>query len=130
MRLRLPVRPLTVASAVLVIVGCAQAPKPLYVWETFPKQQYEALLREGASPDEQIRTMEAHAEKARAATGVLPPGFRAHLGMLHLSVGDATAARQMWQAEKAAFPESAPYIDSLLKRLDSTVKPAAKKEPA
>ena len=107
----------------LVLVGCVQAPKQLYVWETFPRQQYEALLRPGATSESQIVTLEAHAEKARATNGALPPGFRAHLGMLHLASGNAAAARQMWQAEKLAFPESAPYIDTLLKRLERAAQP-------
>lgn len=106
------------ALASLSLIGCVQAPKQIYMWEIFPRQQYEVLLREGVSPETQILALEAHAEKARAANGALPPGFRAHLGMLHLATGNAAAARQMWQAEKLAFPESAPYIDSLLKRLD------------
>lgn len=114
----------------LVLAGCAQPPKPLYLWETFPRVQYEALLGEGASPFEQIRAMEAHAEKARAAGAALPPGFRAHLGKLHLEVGNPAAAYEMWQAEKTAFPESAPYMDQLLKRLQpAAVPPAATAEP-
>ena len=108
----------TAGLASLMLIGCAQAPKQLYMWEAFPRQQYEVLLRGGVSPETQIQALEAHAEKARAANGALPPGFRAHLGMLHLATGHAATARQMWQAEKVAFPESAPYIDSLLKRLD------------
>ena len=123
-------RRLSAAGALLVVFGCAQPPKPLYVWENFPRLQYEALLREGASPESQIRAMEAHAEKARGSAGSLPPGFRAHLGMLHLSLGNAATARQMWQSEKTAFPESAPYMDSLLRRLESTVTPAAKENPS
>lgn len=108
----------TVALVPLTLIGCVQAPKQLYMWETFPRQQYEVLLREGVSPESQIQALEAHAEKARAANGVLPLGFRGHLGMLYLTTGNATTARQMWQAEKVAFPESAGYMDSLLKRLD------------
>lgn len=119
----------------LVLAGCAQPPKPLYLWETFPRVQYEALLGEGASPLEQIRLMEAHAEKARAEGAALPPGFRAHLGKLHLEVGNPAAAYEMWQAEKKAFPESTPYMDQLLKRLQHAAVPSAapaepKKNPA
>jgi hypothetical protein len=88
------------------------------MWEAFPRQQYEVLLREGVSPESQIQALEAHAEKARATNSILPPGFRAHLGMLQLATGNANAARDMWEAEKVAFPESAAYIDGLLKRLD------------
>jgi hypothetical protein len=50
--------------------------------------------------------------------------------MLHLDGGNADRARELWQAEKAAFPESAPYIDQLLKRLDGTAKTVKKENPA
>jgi hypothetical protein len=120
------------ALSMLALVGCVQAPRQIYVWEAFPRQQYEALLREGGSAEAQVQAMEAHAERARAANSALPPGFRAHLGMLHLNLGNPSAARSMWQAERAAFPESAAYMDSLLKRLDALAapKPAGKENPA
>jgi hypothetical protein len=111
------------AVAPLALIGCVQAPKQLYMWELFPRQQYDVLRREGVSPESQIQALEAHAEKARAANAALPPGFRAHLGMMHLSTGNVTAARQMFQAEKVAFPESAAYMDSLLKRMDGETRP-------
>lgn len=116
--------------ALLTLFGCAEAPKQLYMWETFPQLQYITLLREGASPEDQIIAMESHAEKARGAGAELPPGFRAHLGLLHLAKGNSSTARQMWQAEKDAFPESAPYMDQLLKRLDGSNTPASKENPA
>lgn len=117
-------------AAAGTLVGCAQAPKQLYLWESFPRQQYDTLLRQGTSPEAQIQIMEAHAERARSANVMLPPGFRAHLGMLHLSTGNAGAARQMWLAEKAAFPESSPYMDSLLKRLENKASTPSKENPA
>lgn len=114
-------------AVVLALTGCAQPPKPLYLWEAFAKQQYETLLREGADPNAQIQTMQAHAEKARAGNAVLPPGFRMHLGLLQLSTGNPGSARESWLAEKLAFPESTPYVDSLLKRLEGN-KPVVSKE--
>jgi hypothetical protein len=116
-------RVVAVAACVVVVAGCAhKAPPPLYMWESFPKLQYDALLRSGITPVEQIAAMEAHADKARASGAALPPGFRAHLGMLKLASGDADQARQLWQAEQAAFPESTAYMDQLLKRLDAPKK--------
>jgi hypothetical protein len=108
--------------AIAVLAGCAQTAQPLYSWETYPRQQYVFLLREGVSPDQQIKEIEAHAEKARAANLALPPGLRAHLGMLYLSVGNPGRAAEMWNAEKTAFPESAPYMDQLLQRLAGGAK--------
>jgi hypothetical protein len=112
-----PWRALPLAGA-LLLSACAAPNKPLYAWEGFPRQQYEVLQRSGADANAQIQAMQAHAEKARAAGAALPPGFRAHLGLMQLSVGATEQARSSWQAEKVAFPESAPYMDQLLKRLD------------
>lgn len=120
-----------VVACIAVLSGCAaKGPGPLYMWESFPRQQYRMLLRDGASPTEQIQLLEAHAEKARGANAALPPGFRAHLGMLQLSVGNPQRAKDLWQAEKSAFPESAPYMDQLLRKLDGASQPTNAGNPA
>ncbi len=116
-RRRTSLRRLALGAAAGFVAGCATQAPPLYSWEAFPRHQYDTLLREGKSPLEQIRAMESQAEKARAKGLALPPGFRAHLGMLHLTVGDADAARRYLEAEKAAFPEAEAYMDRLLERL-------------
>jgi hypothetical protein len=118
MPVALSMRRLCIAASVAALVGCANKPVPLYMWETFPHQQYDTLLRAGASPEEQMQAMEKHMEKARAANMALPPGFRAHLGMLELNAGNAPRAKQLFEAEKTAFPESTPYMDRLLTKLD------------
>jgi len=116
-------RLLLAGMAVGLLGACAQrGPGPLYLWDTFPRQQYVALQGADASPLEQVTKMEAHAAKARASNAALPPGFRAHLGMLKLAVGDPDQARMLWLQEKQAFPESAEFIDRLLLRLDSMRK--------
>lgn len=119
------------SGCIALLAGCAQrGPTPLYLWEGFPRQQYDALRNDGAgSTAEQIQALEAHAEKARAANAQLPPGLRAHLGMLQLSSGNIDRARELWLAEKLAFPESAPYMDQLLKRLTEPGNIAKKDNP-
>lgn len=111
---------LALGGCALLLGACAQTRPPLYAWDAFPKQQYETLLTSGNQlPADQLLALQAHAEKTAASGGRLPPGFRAHLGMLKLSVGDAVGARELWQGEKSAFPESAPFMDRLLKRLEA-----------
>ena len=117
-----------VLALAALTAGCATSPGPLYQWGTFPRQQYDVLLRGGASPVEQIRAMEAHAVKVRAANAALPPGFRAHLGMLKLSLGDTQGAKAAWEAEKTAFPEATHYMDRLLKNVDPPAAGTAPKE--
>ena len=79
--------------AALWLAGCAQAPKDLYSWETFARQQHEVLRADGVQSAQQIQDMEAHAQKVRGEGAALPPGFRAHLGMLYLNTGNAEQAR-------------------------------------
>ena len=127
-------RRVVAAASLALLTACAQkGPGPLYLWETFPRQQYNTLQREASSPDEQIAVLEAHAEKARATGAALPPGFRAHLGMLKLSAGNPDEARRLWASEKTVFPESVLYMDQLLRRLNTpaaSLTPAAASAPA
>jgi len=91
-----------------LLAGCATPPpKPLYAWENFPRLQYETLVPAETTPDEQITQLQLQAERAAVAGEALPPGFRAHLGMLYLSAGNQAEASNLWRAEKVAFPESA-----------------------
>jgi hypothetical protein len=109
-------------AAASLCAACAQPPKTLYMWEGYPRQQYQTLLREGVNSQQQIIELEAHMAKARAAGMAVPPGLRAHLGMLQLAEGKPDQARALWEQEKAAFPESASYMDQLLGRLDAQAK--------
>ncbi len=113
-------RPLKLVAAIAVggvFAGCAPAPKRLYYWEGFQGQLYEYFKADKSGPEEQLRILGAEVEKARARGAALPPGFRAHLAMLYLRLGRDGEAKQELEAEKANFPESAQYMDFLLKRM-------------
>jgi len=111
-------------TLLLGLAACATAPRPLYTWEDFPAQQYVVLVHEGSSTvEDQTRALEAQAEKARATSAALPPGFRAHLGYLYLQAGNPGRARELLLAEKVAFPESGPYMDRLVAKLDAPPAP-------
>lgn len=113
-------------SGLLWVVGCAQQPvQPLYLWDAFARQQYDMLLGNTTAADEQIRVLQAQIDKSLASGQALPPGFRAHLGMLQLSVGNTAEARTLWEAEKKVFPESTVYMEQLLKRLLPATSKAA-----
>lgn len=104
-------------AAVGGVVGCAQAPKRLYYWDGFQAQLYEYFKGDGSSPEEQLRVLNAQAERARGSGAALPPGFHAHLAMIYLRLGRDGEAKQELEAEKASFPESSQYMDFLLKRM-------------
>jgi len=109
-----PVAFISLASALglaVLLTGCAgSAPKPLYHWDGYQSQVYNYLRNEGASDQEQILVL----EKGLAHHAALPPGYLAHLGLLYLHTGRTADALLAWEKEKAAFPESAQYIDYLI----------------
>jgi hypothetical protein len=103
-----------------ILAGCAEPPKRLYHWEGFQRQLYEHFKADGSSPEEQLRILDAQAQKARADGAALPPGFRAHLAMIYLRLGRDGEAKQELEAEKANFPESKPYMDFLLRHMTAS----------
>ncbi|MEY4748103.1 MAG: hypothetical protein RIQ60_317 [Pseudomonadota bacterium] len=118
-----PVMPRAPAVALLLGLtllasGCANKIQPLYHWEGYQRQVYDFLQGGVSSPDAQLGALQAQAEKARAGGLALPPGFRAHLGLLQLQTGRPDEARAAFVAEKLSFPESSAYMDFLIGRMD------------
>lgn len=108
-------RPLLTLLAVACLGGCATRQEPLYHWGGYQGQVYGHLTGD-KGPEEQIETLEAEAEKARAQGKALPPGYRAHLAMLYGQTGRSEQMRSGLEAEKAQFPESATFMDFLLQK--------------
>lgn len=102
--------------AALALVGCAQpGPKPLYQWAGYQNSVYQYMKSNGSEPGAQIAALEAQIEKNKVANEANPPGMRAHLALLYSKTGDDVAAQRHLEAERAQFPESAAYVDFLLK---------------
>lgn len=107
---------LIVVSA-LVLGGCA-APPQTYHWPDYQRNVYDYMKGDAANPAEQLQRMSKQADAARAARLPLPPGFRAHVAMLEIQLGQYDEAKTQFEAEKAAFPESTQYMDFLLKQMN------------
>ncbi|AOI83853.1 DUF4810 domain-containing protein [Burkholderia cepacia] len=107
---------LPATAAAMLLAGCA-APTtpPLYQWNGYQPQVYE-YFKGQSSPQQQIDALEKALQEIRAKGNKPPPGFHAHLGMLYASVGNGQQATQSFEAEKALFPESASYMDFLMKK--------------
>jgi hypothetical protein len=117
--------------ALLALVGCAQpGPKPLYQWDGYQAAVYQYLKTNGSEPGAQIPVLEAQIEKNQAQGVATPPGMRAHLALLHAKQGDDVAARRHLEAERAQFPESAAYVDFLLKTTKKDAGKSADSAPA
>ncbi|WP_321793189.1 DUF4810 domain-containing protein [Caballeronia sp. J97] len=104
------------AVACALLTGCATKTASLYQWDGYQPQVYEYFKGQEGVPG-QIAALEAAREKVYANDKTLPPGFRAHLGILYASVGKGAEARQQLTEEKERFPESSAYMDFLLSKL-------------
>lgn len=107
-----------------LFTACAQPPKPLYQWSGYQSNLYEYFKTSGANAGEQIDKLEAQLLKNKAANEASPPGLHGHLALLYAKVGNDNAAKSHLEAERALFPESAAYVDLLLKRRAAATVPA------
>lgn len=108
-------RALAIAALAGVLSACVQQPKSMYSWQSYQGSVYSYLKDDGGDYATQTLAMEKNIETARAANAELPPGFRAHLGMLYMKMGNGDKGVEQMQGEKAAFPEAAPFMDFLLR---------------
>ncbi|MCU9949614.1 MULTISPECIES: DUF4810 domain-containing protein [Pseudomonas] len=96
----------------LALAGCS-GPKTLYQWEGYQTQVNQYF--KGESKEAQVEALEADLQKIRAKNGAVPPGYHAQLGLLYSSLGKDDEMMRSFETEKALFPESASYMDFLMK---------------
>lgn len=100
---------------VLLLSGCATKTQPLYYWGDYQPQVYGYFTKD-KGPEEQIASLEAGLEKARAAGQQVAPGYLAHLGILYAQGEHQDQMLKYFDAEKALYPESTAYIDFLSRK--------------
>jgi hypothetical protein len=105
-------------GSLLLMAGCAAQPHNLYQWEDYQPQVYKYF--QGESKEAQIADLESGLQKIQASGKAVPPGYHAQLGLLYGETGNSDRMVQEFEAEKTLFPESAPYINSLLKKNKTT----------
>lgn len=101
------------AAALALLQGCATPVAPLYSWGPYEGQIYAHF--KGESPEVQIQILEKHAEATKGSGKALPPGYMAHLGLLYGKAGRDADFVAALEEEKQRFPESAGYINHLLR---------------
>ncbi|WP_455913180.1 DUF4810 domain-containing protein [Pseudomonas syringae] len=112
-------RLIAMAAASLWLAGCAQQPKTLYQWGSYQPEVYEYF--KGESKEAQVAKLEEDLQKIRSTNGNPPPGYHAQLGMLYGSLGKDDQMVQEFRTEKGLFPESATYMDFLLRNVKTGV---------
>lgn len=101
--------------AIVLLSACATKTEPLYYWGDYQAQVYAHFTKD-TSPQQQIATLEAGVEQARAKGKNVPPGYLAHLGILYAEGEQSDQMLRSFVAEKNLYPESGAYIDFLLRK--------------
>jgi hypothetical protein len=113
--------PLALGAALCLAAAAAAgcAPAGMYDWGSYESSVLH--LYTDPSPkqrDEDRRKLIDEVRKTELkGKQRVPPGKYAQIGYLCWLNGDTAAARQYFQAERDAYPESAKLMDSLLGRL-------------
>jgi len=96
--------------------GCA-APT-LYQWGRYEDAILDMYIDPGSVPiGDEILRFEADIEHTVASGRFVPPGVHAHLAYLYISEGDHATALVHLHSEKRKFPESARFIDGIIRRM-------------
>lgn len=102
---------LALAAAAVIFCGCGGgARNQIYYWDgSYTDSTYQYLKQEG-DVGEQIEALEKSIQKAYEKGLKVPPGLYSHLGLLYLSAGNGARARENFEKEAQAFPESKPFL--------------------
>lgn len=103
-----------VAVAVAALSGC-QTTKPLYNYGAYQDTVYAHFKNEDSSVTQEIDALEKTIAKSAAKNLPVAPGVNAHLGYLYIESGQMDLGVAYLRKEKALYPESAQFIDFLLK---------------
>lgn len=128
MTIQKTLRVIALAGAAALLSACGTPQKPLYQWNGYQSGLYDYFKTNGSNAADQITQLESQLIKNKAANEATPPGLHGHLALLYAKVGNDDAARAHLEAERALFPESAAYVDLLLKKRSPTT--AATPTPA
>ena len=103
-------------SSLGLAAGCASP--TLYDWGDYQGALYRQFTHhDGIDPADEAHRLETQVEQTVQRGRAVPPGVQAHVGYLCHAAGDEAGAVAHLHAEKAAFPESAVFVDGMLQRM-------------
>jgi hypothetical protein len=101
-------------------IGCAQG-HALYRWGAYEQVLYDMYEKPGtADPGTQAAKLREDVARTEAEGQRVAPGVHAHLGYIYYLQGNAAAAQQEFLKERDLFPESAAFIDGMLRRMEGS----------
>jgi hypothetical protein len=104
---------MTVLALAVALAGCST---PLYDWGAYEDSLWRMQTPE-FSPQKEAQVLSAEIDQTLARGRQVPPGKLATLGYFYYRSGDRDAARACFEREKELYPESASFIDGMIRRM-------------
>ena len=95
--------------AAAAMAGCGSS---IYQWSG-----YEGSIAAFYADGDEVLVGQIRSLSNRAGGGRVPPGMLAHLAYFYYLNGNTTAAAEYLRAEKETFPESAHFVDFILRQV-------------
>ncbi|HLQ36454.1 MAG TPA: DUF4810 domain-containing protein [Planctomycetota bacterium] len=106
--------------AVLLLAGACASPKTIYPWGSYEQSVYNVCHGVTAADlTQDVQLLSNEVDRTRVEGRKVAPGVHAHLGYLYFMAGNSGAALAHFNAEKELYPESATFIDGLVRRMKS-----------
>lgn len=105
-------------TSVLLLASCSLMQKPLYNYAQYEDAVYRYItVQDEKSEERLIKNYEKILEKL-GSRKTPPPGVCADYGYLLLKKGETTKGKALLEREKKLYPESAGFINAILKRIE------------
>lgn len=106
-----------VLTAMLVITSCGSTPK-LYSWYNYQSDYYNYVKKQDEkSLKDLLETYQKIIDQQKETRGIVPPGIYADYGYFLIESGKKTEGKAMLAKELELYPESAVYVEAMLKRV-------------
>lgn len=108
-----------IAAPAVILASCASSPT-LYNWYTYSDSTYQYV--KAGDDESNAKLLEVYQQIVDGQEGsireTVPPGVCADYGYMLVSAGKVEEGKELLLKEKELYPESAAFIDSILKRIN------------
>jgi len=105
--------------ALVAIAGC-QETAPKYRWGIYENHLHRNYVHGSeTNPLQSARNLHKDINGTLETGDIVPPGQYAHLGFLYYQANEISMAIDFLNKEKSDYPESAAFVDTLLKNIQA-----------
>jgi hypothetical protein len=114
-----PLHRLTIIAVASTLAGCVAPQK--YTWGNYERSLY-SYYKDPAKADELAASLNSTIQESETTKKPLAPGIYAEYGFLLLQQGKSKEAIEMFEKEKAKWPEAAYLMNSMIQVASSQSK--------